>query len=90
MNVSRMPHISVSTHYKNNQSTMVQTEIHRDSQATTEIKTTTATRTTSKITQEKRRIENEIKELSNEHDKLDHLESLQLTASDTVGVDIVV
>jgi hypothetical protein len=90
MNVSRMPHISVSTHYENNQSTMVQTEIHRDSQATTEIKTTTATRTTSKITREKRRIENEIKKLSNEHDKLDQQESLQVASYDPGRVNIIV
>ena len=89
MNVSSMPQVTVSTHYQNNQSTRIETEIRRDSQATTEIKTTTSTRTSSKITEEKRRIENEIRELSNQHEKLDRLESLQVT-TDTGGVDLVV
>ncbi len=87
MNVSSPPQVSVSTQYQNNQFTRVQTETRRDSQATTEIKTTTATRTTSKITREKRRIENEIKELSNKHEKLDRMESL--VQADTRKVDVI-
>ncbi len=89
MEVSKMPHVSVTVHYKNNQSTMVQTEIRRNPQETTEIKTTTDTRITAKITQEKRRIENRIKELNNEHNRLDRQQSSLIT-SDVDGINVVV
>ena len=88
MNIAGMPQVSVATHYNTNRSVRVQTEIRREPQATTEIKTTTDTRTTSKITQEKRRIENEIKALSNEREMLDRLESQ--TRTEGRAVDVVV
>ncbi len=87
MNIPRMPQVTVSIHYKNSQSTSVQSEVLRDSRSTTEVKTTTATRTTSKITEEKRRIENEIKALSDERERLDRMESRTDTGT---GVDVVV